>query len=279
MKPVFSVAGKSLKDFRKNPLLLVPTLMSFLLWLALWALILVQYGFLASAFGPGSSPAFKILAVLFCFIDVAILVISHSYWSAAYYGIIADVASGKKASFKRMIRSAKAFFLPMLVFNAAKLIIQLVPMVVLLLLASIVIAVFRFQGVNALAVAVLFTFPYAIFLIAFYVMTVFSLPILIERKLSGPLSGFRVIIEAFNYGKKNSGSVVVTVAVIFIFWMITAAFSFFLFGIPDVSGYPGVPSASFSDLFGLLVSMIGSLFVSLFIFNLYSEAKKKSKPK
>ena len=267
----FDLLVKSLKDFRSNLMLLVPGLLSFVLFMVLGVFVLFQYVF-AALYGFD-----ELLVLIFFFLDLIIALVITVYFQGAELGVMADVVAGKKTSFRRMLRLGKTLFAKTAGVFIASMIILSVPAVIM---GLIFLALAVISQVAAAAIGVMSFFLYVILLIAFLVITIFSFPILIDRKFSGFFSGFRIMLESFNYAKANPGHVAITVAFVFCLWLIIQSVSW-IFAIPlYLANYELLILSQGSESLALLVSaisflletlipLIAGVFVTLFIFNSY----------
>ena len=267
----FDLLVKSLKDFRSNLMLLVPGLLSFVLFLVLGVFVLFQYVF-AALYGFD-----ELLVLIFFFLDLIIALVITVYFQGAELGVMADVVAGKKTSFRRMLRHGKTLFAKTAGVFIASMMILSVPAVIM---GLIFLALAVISQAAAAAIGVMSFFLYVILLVAFLVITIFSFPILIDRKFSGFFSGFRIMLESFNYAKANPGHVAITVAFVFCLWLIIQSVSW-IFAIPLYSANyallilsPGSESlvllvSAISFLLESLIPLIGGVFVTLFIFNSY----------
>ena len=284
----FDVLVKSMKDLRHNLMVLVPDLLSFfsLICLALFGVLQFLFlGYLYPETGIEKAEVIVPLA-LFVLLDLVIAVAVGTYFAGAKYGVIADVLSGRKTSFRRMLWHGKALFPKVLGFSVSILMIMFLPAAVI----SLIVLAAMLVSETAAGVLAILLFPvYLVFLLAFLAVTIFGAPILIDGKFSGFFSGFRAIIAAFNYAKANPGHVAVTVAFAFFLWLVIQTVSM-LFGIPSYlvdyeilmlpygSGalltflyYSAYVVSSFLES---LLSLLGGTFLSIFVFNSYFSRNK-----
>ena len=276
----FDLVAKSITDLRKNPVVLVPGLVGLGLILLLSGFLAIQV-FTALSFletlDPDHNLLFVAFVLLFFLLDVALYVIINAYYGAVQYGMITDVLAGRKISFRRVLKHGKVFFGKMLSLSIAKFAVYyVVPAVVMGLIVLPISLVSPAAAV--MAALILVAFVYVPVLIVFSVITVFHIPILIEKKISGVLSGFRVIIESFRYGEANLFHVGVTVLVVLGLWIIMTAVSIAA-GLPALiiesvlvedSAHVRLYLSSFAIyLVKALISLVGGMVITFFIFNSY----------
>ena len=280
----FDLVAKSVRDLRNNPVVLVPGLLGMVLVLVLMGFVAIQFFTARSVLetlDPGDNLLFMVLVLFFFLLDVVLYVMISAYHGAVQYGMITDVLAGRSSSFRRALNHGKIFFGKMLGLSIAKFVIYyIIPAIVLALIAIPVSLVSPAAAV--MTILILFSLVYVPLLIVLSVITVFHLPILIDRKISGVLSGFRVIIESFRYGKANLFHVGVTVLVVFGLWIIMTTVSIAA-GLPAyliefvLSG--GSQEQFYLSSFAVyvvkaLISLVGSMVISFFIFNSYFQRNR-----
>ncbi len=270
---------KSLKAFKNNLILVVPIFLSLGASFLLMTFVLLQVFlgaliFRSSNFYAGISLGFTAYAALFSFIDFIIYLLIVSYVSAAYYGTIADVVLKGNSSFRRLLQHGRTFLKPMLTFILARLAVTAAP---LALLAIITFLAFMISSLAGYITAALSILLYILFLIAFSVITLFSTPMLVSRKLGG----FRLIAEAFRYGKSNFKHAIITAAVAFVLGIISYIL-YSIFYIPsfiiriasgEVAGAGAmlslaIASYAFQILASIVLSICGIIII-LYVFNSY----------
>ncbi len=270
---------KSLKDFKNNLILLVPMLLSFGTGILFVILVLLQLLFGALIFRGASIyeslPAGLIVYIaIFAIIDLAICLFMVSYVTAAYYGTATDVVINGKSSFKSLLKHGKEFLKPVLTYFIAKFVVFTAPLLILGPLVFLAFLVSNLAGYVILALSVLL---YGAFAIAFSVLTIFTNPILVRRKLGG----FSLIAEALKYGKSNFEQVIITVAVTIVLGIISSAF-YLVFYIPSfimrvasesVAGTASAVPLTFGavafEILASIVSSICGIIILLYIFNSY----------
>ncbi|MBI2664727.1 hypothetical protein HYX10_05315 [Candidatus Woesearchaeota archaeon] len=271
---------KSLKDFRHNLIIVVPTLIALGLFALLALFAVAQFALGYQLFEPDMSAGLILYAGFFILLDVALLIIISTYYGAAQNGVMADIVNKGNSSFSKLLDHGKTYFMPLLTFTIAKFIILLLPVLVLGILA---VPIYLLSVPAGIAVTVLFALIYIMFLIAFSVLTVFNLPILISKKIYG----FRVIIESFRYGKENLTHTLVTAAMVAAIWVVTMII-YSIIGLPatliDMAESFGFETNIaltivyvMSNLLAMIASFIGGLIISLFVFNSYFHKNKVRK--
>ena len=290
----FDILSKSVSDFTNNLLVIVPGLLHILSFFFLGIFVVLQFiilallypsEFLLTAEGDASA-IFSPLIILFLFLDVIIVIVLEVYFKAAELGVIADVVSGRKTSFGRMLSHGKSLFSRVLGLFVATLAIVLVAAAVLL---SIVLLINGLSGISPVISAIAFLLLYLLFLIAFTITILFSDPILIDRKFSGFFSGFTALIRTFNYAKANRGHVLITSAFCLCLWIIVLFISN-LFGFPAIlsdnemwtlpHGSGTLETSlyylvySISSILNVLILYVGGTFLGLFVFNSYFSRNK-----
>ena len=282
--------GKSFRDFRRNLfLVLFPHLLLAFLWILLSVFIALQV-LLLFYFQDLGTPLRAASITFFAVLDLLICLIITAYCDSLQFGVIVDSLSGKKSSFSRTFSNGKILFSRMLSFLIAKSFILLFPLIVALGMLAGLVYLSGSNASNYFAIVLVFffflAFLYFLFLLGFHFMTLFTFPLLVEKKLSG----FRVIVEAFNYGKNNVGKLFMTA---FIICLIYAALSFglsFLWILFSLALFPlsledshllggiflGISGLSY--LMQCLVLSFFLIFVRFYIFNSYLNGNKfKSK--
>ncbi len=268
------LAVKSLKDFKNNLILLAPLLVSFGLYFALGIFVLSQFllGFLIFGRGAGFSTGLILYAVFFYALDIIILILIQIYIMAAQYGMVGDAVLRGKSSFSRLLQHGKTLFKPVLTYFLAELAIVIAAAAPLALLAGIA---FYFSPIAGFILAATFILLFILFIIAFAVVTVFSIPILVSRRIGG----FRVILEAFRYGKSHFEHVIVTVAALIALWLLVSIVSVIV-GLPyyiiQLTGSLGaglgwglIAAYIISYMLSVVVSEVGSIIMLLYLFNSY----------
>lgn len=290
----FDLLSKSARDLRSNLLVIVPSLLSLisLFFLLVFAGIQVVILFLLypseslSALDGGDFTIFLPFAFLFALLDVILAVVILVYFRAAEFGVIADVVSGRKTSFWRMLSHGKTLFSRVLGFFIAVFLVFLVPTAVLL---AVLLLLGEISWIAGLIVGLIFSLLFLFFLIAFSIITLFGSPILTDRKLSGFFSGFQAFAKSFNYAKANPGHVLITFA-FFLCLSIIVWVASYLVGFPSTLMYAEVwtlPHGSgiletslyyivyvVSSILEFLISLVGSVFILLFVFNSYFSRNK-----
>ena len=269
---IFDVLAKSISDFRTNPLLIVPPLFGyfftgFVIAFGLIQALLLAILFSDSAFQKYPDPGLIALMGLFVLIDLGILIAISVYLSAAQFGLMADVVSGRKISFSRMLHHGKDFFFPALGLMSAKLI----PVFLLFLcwMSFAWLNVNPFLGFPLFLIILLLS-------VVFYAVLLFGPPILVQKRRSGFFSGVGVVIEAFKYAKSNFVHFTSTLLVVFLLslasFFVLLGFSIFSYLLP-----PGIFSGGVNALLymaELMFIFIISILTMLFIFNSYFSRNK-----
>lgn len=275
---------KSLKDFKNNLIIVVPMLLSFGMSLLFVIFVLLQVFIGGIIFKPmifkganfygGSSLVFIAYVAFFFLLDFIIYLLIVSYTTAAYYGTATDVVLRGNSSFRRLLQHGRTFLKPVLTFLIAKFVVVAAPLALLSLIAFSAFMISRPAGYITAAVSLVL---YILFVIAFFVITIFSDPILVSRKLGG----FRPIVESFRYGKSNFEHVVITAAVAIVLGIISSLI-YSIFYVPSFvariasEATPGTGAAvslalaSFAlEALASIVSAVCGIIILLYIFNSY----------
>ncbi len=272
---------KSLKDFKNNLILLVPILFSFGLTIPFVILVLLQVQVLLAAlifkganFYEGYSAGLIAYAVFFFLLDFAIYLLIAAYVTAAYYGTAADVVLRGNSSFRRLLQHGRTFLKPVLTFFIAQFVVVAAP---LALLSLLVFSAFLISRTAGAVLAIFLGLLYVLFIMAFYVMTLFTAPVLASRRLGG----FKVIMESFRYGKSHFEHVIITAAVSIVLGIISYII-YSIFYVPSFiariafEAAPGTGAtamlalASFAlEMLASIVLSIGCIIIMLYVFNSY----------
>ena len=286
LKPAdpFDLLGKSLGNLRDNLRLLVPLLLlGVAFFLVMLAVVFIQ-GLIAFALLIAQQQIALVASlILFSLVDLIALIMMIAYYNGIQYGLMADVVSGKTPSFRRMFLHGKNLFGKMISFHVTKFLIEFIPFGILSIIVLLVYL--EADGAAAIVAGLVFAGLYALLLIAFWVITIFSFPILIDRKFPGFFSGFDVIIESFNYSKANFTHVIITALIVFglaiITWFVSTIVGMPGYVIDYVAEYSLLYDsgsalvillslvAYFFYLLEAIVSWLGGLVSGFFVFNSY----------
>ena len=277
------VLSKSLRDFKNNPVAVVPVLFLVGFYFLMSGFIVLQFFVGLFLFENSGLSLATLFGVFFLLLDLALFIIIISYCDALQFGTIADAVSGKKTSFKRMLRHGKSLFGKILGFNAVKTVFMIVVDSLYLIPYFI-----QFRGnfslsslfsyyENSLAANLidLFISP---FLIILSVMTLFVFPLIV----AGNLSGFRAIFASFNYVKSDFGHVFTTAVIVIAIWVVSiiavALVSLFVLLILVLLALLSVPvSIVLGVIYAVLLVGFFSLlyiFTRFFIFNSYLQKNR-----
>jgi hypothetical protein len=253
MTSQFSLLLKSVSLLRKNPVLLVPSLLYYAASIPLSLVLYAMAIPVALLFVATKSIVLTALAGTVAFLIYMLsITIAYSFWIAATGGMMCDIALLGRTAFDRGLKHAKNFWKKMFwlflaYFVLFLLLFVVVAIPVLLMFSSFPAGVF-------LGVAV-----YTLLSLLLWGATFFSLPI----ALLGRASGFGAIRASFRYSLEHPGHVFATLATLV---LVTGALMVImvLLMVPVVL-FSGTDSTS-GALVGITASLLMNLLVGILSF-------------
>ena len=299
MSDLGSAFSKSFSGLMNNPIVVVPTiLLSFLsllivvffsIQLFIGALLVQDYGLSAVTMA---------FFVFFFLLDIVLILMVSAYYSALEFGVITDVVSGKKCSFGRMFRHGKGLFLRIFSFNVVSSVILQSPVIILAVVYFILsLRTFSYDLSEtispdflldflteytlspAVSLVNILTFVLTVF---FSFVTLFAIPIMIGRKISGFTAGFRAIVESFRYTLANFGDVFITaliavalwIASFFVILLVSLFFLLIAFLFSLILPFAEIVVIVIFLLSFMVFMVLLSIFTRFFIFNSYFQKNK-----
>lgn len=286
MTDYFKLLNESWSLLRKNPVLLLPLLISFLLLVGFIIFILIQLiiVFASAGFSAFYSPkeilmrliSFWPVLLIIAIADFFVLLAITAYVRAMQIGAYRDVVLQKKITPEKIFSYGKEYFKKYFFVNLLRLLLFL-PAIIIFIAFLIAFAAFVFKLEIFSATFLAVTFLLFIFAIIYAAILAFLLyfldPVFSHQKLSERLSPWEIIKTSFNYTKNNLGhvlltwlvtllvSVIVSVA-LFILYLPVASLQFF-----SSSAY--IPARILVELIQWIVSAILAVLLDLFIFSCY----------
>ena len=179
-----SLALKSLKDLKSNPIIFLPSLLSGVIMFLLYSFFFVLMVFVgvftffedfsSGDFNMHNVQAFVFYSVIFGLPLIIITLLVSAFFQAAQYGLMNDVSVTGRSTFDRMMLHGKTYFRKMLSYVLVKLSIILLSLFAFFLIVWLIISISG--GVFALLMSTLLFTIWLLLFVAFSVMNIFNAP-------------------------------------------------------------------------------------------------------
>ncbi|MBI2148564.1 hypothetical protein HYU23_02695 [Candidatus Woesearchaeota archaeon] len=207
---------KSLHDFKKNPVLLLPLVFTIFIGIFLFLIFFTQvivFGYLNLSYETNLIK-FIILLLIFIFIDIILLILSGALINSMYFGLLHAIITKKEALVKDMWNGASKFTILYSKFYLVKLLLFVVPISVLALLIFIGFLISKGTGI---VFAFIFGAVLILYLLALWLLFTFGFlffaPIMTKSRTN---SVILLIKESLKYTRENLGHAVLTWLIVFV---------------------------------------------------------------
>jgi hypothetical protein len=280
-----SLAGKSFKDLKNNPFLIILLiLLSFgaLIFIAAIAGTQLVLG-LAIFQGALFSMAALAYWIVFGMIDTVLLFILIAFTTGARYGLFLDVAKGNKPTVHGMLRHGREHMKNMLTLTLVSFLLVILIYLMLIIIFFIVAAIIAASPIAGIIIALILGMLCIASLIMLSVLLIFTMPIVITQKIGG----FTALMHSISYARANFRHAAMTALFVFLISLVAGILSLVV-QIPSVivevmGNLSGSMSAGMWAIYGvfytlsMLVSIISGIIITLFIFNSYLSRQPKKK--
>jgi hypothetical protein len=284
----FGLLKKSWNDFRKNPALVLPVLLSLVVLFLFFIVAVLELLLFLKIFGDGlpipwnlwdiyNSPTGLTFSVFFILVDCLLLLLAGSYVRSMRIGMYREVIQKKKTSLENMFKSGGRYFKRCFQVSIIKVVFIITPLIILGWISLLIFLSRPYTGL------VVFTFSFVIFF--FYLIIIafgffFIEPIITEKNKQG----WTLVKTSFGYTKKNIFNVIKTWLVIFLVGLV-AGLVLQIFDVPFgltgkalyriVTGGIAVWVNLFLLAVKIIVGVILQIIFGLFIFHVYFVKKRR----
>ncbi len=281
MKPDYiKLLRHSLDDFKENPVLIVPLLISIGLSCILLLFMLLQFVVAGLIFFNTAKPDFasfftsvNIIATasLLLVFDIFLFILITSYVRAMYIGMFKDIIDTGKTTAKKMLHHGKRLFLLYLNIALIKIMLYIAPLLVAFL---VLFTISSFSKPAAIFLGIILGIAYIAYAIyislsLFFVNQIVSI---MERK-----HAVQIVTESFRYFKSNLPHVLATFFTIVIISLLLGAISA-VFGTTSLLANISVFFFVIFIIIRTAIQIIGLLlgiFFEMFKFNSYFTVNPK----
>lgn len=284
----FGLLKKSVHDFRKNPVLVLPVLLSMLLLFLFFIVAVIELLIYLKIFGDGlpvpwcfwdlyKSPAGLTFFLFFTLVDCLLLLLAGSYVMSMQIGMYRDIIKKKKTSMESMLKFGRKYFWRCFQVSIIKTVFIIAPLIILWWISLLIFSSNPYTGL------VVFTFFFVIFFFYLIVLAFgffFMGPIITDKKEQG----WGLVKESFAYTKKNIFTAIKAWLVIFLVGLIVGLV-IQIFDVPfGITGRALYPTITAGIAFGanlflfvvrVIVGVILQLVFGLFIFQVYFVKKRR----
>ena len=218
----FDILLKSFKAVMKNKVTLVLWLIISIALLAVVLAAAIPTIIVIVMAASLRSEAMFIFGAILAVLATIVIVTAFCYYTAAFYGMIADMSILGKSSLNRIFSHGKKHFFNIVSYIGAQLFV-IIGIVVLLAVPALLIFLLPFWWAK-LAWGIFLVLLLVTAILIFWVFTLFGLPIVIIKKKGG----FGALREAVSFSRKNPGHAFLTAITIFVIGFISSVIQFIL---------------------------------------------------
>ncbi len=270
---------KSLYNLRDHPVVFIPIVYGFLLFIMVSGFIVLEGLFMINTFGVSietlfssiiSSSVMMMTATLFIFIDILLLFLIGSFIGAMSYAGFYQVSIKNKVSLYSMTEGAKPIFLNVLKYSLLKFVIFFIPLAIV---AGIIIGLVLVNWILALVIGIMFF----MILMAYMVYMGFGMFFMAPMITSSRKPIMEILRSSFKYLHNNISHVLLTWVVLLCVGAVTAIVIMIIV-IPLQLAASLIPLL-FVPAIGLrvIIQVLVGVYNNFYIFNSYFDMNKVKK--